>query len=110
MKLPHGDQAVISREKLLGYILSESHATGKFKAKFFRKLGFNKENVAVFEKTLRDIAKSSEISNELSSPFGIKYTIDSEINTPTGKLAKITTVWIVEKDQIRPRFITVYPV
>ncbi|EKD91393.1 MAG: hypothetical protein ACD_30C00014G0003 [uncultured bacterium] len=41
MKLPNGSKTFISKEKLLNYILSEIHPVGKFKAKFFRNLGFD---------------------------------------------------------------------
>lgn len=44
MKLLNGNNPFISREKLTNYVLSETHATGKFKAKYFRGLGFNENN------------------------------------------------------------------
>jgi len=47
MKLPQGKNALIPEEKLTDYILSETNSTGKFKAKLFRKLGFN-EKMSLF--------------------------------------------------------------
>ena len=38
--------------KLTDYLLSESHSVGKSKAKFFRELGFSRENVAILEQEL----------------------------------------------------------
>lgn len=58
MKLPKGDNALISREKLLKYILSETHSLGRFKAKYFESIGFDRENVDALEKCLRSIAKA----------------------------------------------------
>lgn len=110
MKLPNGDNPSISRNKLINYILSETHATGKFKAKFFRKLGFNETTIQSFEDTLRKIAKSENIKNETTSQFGKKYILEGKINSPLGKIVKVRTIWIIEKNQNRPRFITIYPV
>ncbi|OGH39144.1 MAG: hypothetical protein A3B44_01840 [Candidatus Levybacteria bacterium RIFCSPLOWO2_01_FULL_38_21] len=45
MRLPYSGNAVIPREKLTKYLFSETHATGKFKARFFRNLGFDEPNV-----------------------------------------------------------------
>ena len=56
MKLPNGKNAIVSKEKLTDYLLSETHATGKFKAKFFRNLGFDETNANLFEETIRKIA------------------------------------------------------
>lgn len=110
MKLPNNNKAIISRDKLTDYVLSETHATGKFKAKFFHKYGFGEANVHLLEKALRKLAKSQEVTDILTSEYGIKYIIDGEIETPSGKTARIRTIWIIEKSQISPRFVTVYPV
>ena len=36
MALPEAESARVDREKLTGYLLSESHPIGRSKAKFFR--------------------------------------------------------------------------
>lgn len=110
MKLPNSSRAIIPKEKLINYVLSETHSTGKFKAKFFRGLGFNETNASLFEKALRTIANSEEIKDVSTTIYGAKYIIDGKINTPSGKMVKIRTIWIIEQDQKEPRFITVYPV
>lgn len=109
MKLPNSDKVIISKKKLQDYILSETHATGKFKAKFFRKLGFNEENIDFFEQVLLNLAEIYDVKDELKSPYGTKYVIEGEIDTPSGKVTKVVTVWIIEENQQIPRFITVYP-
>lgn len=110
MKLPNRNNVIISREKLVQYILSETHALGRFKAKFFLDHGFNKTNVQLFENCLRNIAKSEDVGDASHSPYGIKYVIDGEVKTPNGKRVKLRTVWIIEKGEMRPRFVTIYPV
>ena len=110
MKLPNNKKAVISRGKLTNYILSETHITGKFKAKYFNKLGFNKANVDVFEQSIRNIAEAQDVVEILETSYGNKYVIDGEIKSPSGIAVKVRTVWIIERRQKGPRFITVYPV
>lgn len=110
MKLPNGENAFISRGKLTNYILSKTHPVGKFKAKVFQKAGFNEYNIYLFEKMLRRIARSQEVSDVLPTIFGAKYVIDAEIKTPKEIYMKIRSVWIIEGGQNRPRFVTAYPV
>jgi len=110
VKLPHRDNVLISREKLVQYILSEAHALGRFKAKFFQGIGFDKTNVHLLEECLRNIAKSEEVKATSSSPYGTKYVIDGEVKTPSGKRVKLRTIWIIEKREVQPRFVTTYPV
>ena len=110
MKLPNSNKAFIPRDKLTKYVLSETHSTGKFKAKFFSKLGFDERNIDLFEKSLLKIAKSEEIIDEIVTPFGIKYILEGKIHSRVGKSVKVRTVWIIERGQNRPRFVTVYPV
>lgn len=95
MVLPQNDNVLIPRKKLIDYILSETHATGKFKAKYFRSLGFDEANISLFIE---------------SSPYGTKYVIDGDLKTPSKRTVRVRTVWVIEKGQKRPRFITVYPV
>lgn len=110
MKLPQNNKVIIPRVKLTDYILSETHATGKFKGKLFRSLGFDNTNVDLFEKALINIARSQKVKETLASPYGTKYIIDGNIKTPVGKVVKVRTVWIIEEGQEKPRFITIYPV
>ena len=110
MKLPHPENAIIPEKKLTDYLLSKTHETGRFKAKFFRSLGFNEENLNLLEKEFLNIVQTQEITKQENSEFGIKYIIDGSLMTPLGKSVKIRTVWIVENDEEQPIFITAYPV
>ena len=109
MKLPNRKNVIIPKEKLTDYVLSDTHATGKFKARYFRSLGFNESNVELFENAVKKIAEQP-IKETLKSPFGMKYVIDGEIKTPSDEVIRLRTVWIIEKGQNSPRFITIYPV
>lgn len=110
MKLPHSNNVFIPKAKLTDYILSETHAVGKFKAKYFRRLGFTEANVQLLDQALHKIAQTREVTEKISSDYGIKFLIEGTIKAPNGKNITVCTVWIIEADQDRPRFVTVYPV
>lgn len=110
MKLPNRKNVFIPKEKLTEYLLSETHSKGKLKAKFFRGAGFNNNNVSSLEKSLIKIVMTQEVNNIVESIHGIKYVVRGDIKTPSGKIIRICTIWIVEPDQKFPRFVTAYPV
>lgn len=110
MKLPNRKNVIISRDKLLMYLLSETHPDGMFKAKFFRSHGYNNKTVALLEKSLRSIVQSGDVLDIVSSEYGTKYVIVGKIKTPTGKAVKLKTIWIIDEGEECPRFVTAYPV
>lgn len=109
MKLPNIERAIISKKKLSGYLLSESHPIGKSKAKFFNSLGFNEKNIDDLVNAFRSIAREGEVVEEISSPYGVKYVVEGVLNTKAGRGVRMRTVWIIEKDSDEPRFVTAYP-
>jgi hypothetical protein len=109
VKLPSGKVAKIPIEKLEDYVLSEKHSTGKFKAKFFRKYGFDAYNVSLFKKSLGNIARSENVKSVQKTTYGTKYLLDGKINTPVGKMITVRTIWIIEKSEKQPRLVTAYP-
>lgn len=110
MKLPNSDKAIIPKEKLTDYLLSETHAGGRSKAKFFRSLGFNETNISLLEKHLLNLAVAQDVKVTSESIHGVKYVIEGDIHTPSRKVARIRTIWIMEPGQHTPRFVTAYPV
>jgi hypothetical protein len=107
--LPNRENAFIQPAKLTGYLLSETHSVGKSKAKFFRQLGFNEENVEILEQELLRVARFQEINETITTTHGTKYTIVGTINTPSGKAVNVLTVWIIDANQENPRFVTARP-
>jgi hypothetical protein len=109
MRLPNRDKAYIPSVKLTEYLLSETHAVGKSKAKFFRIFGFNETNVAILEEGLLSMAQTETVAKIVQSLYGTKYIIEGFLETPSNTSVKVQTVWIVEVDDPRPRFVTAYP-
>jgi len=110
MQLPNSAKAYIPIAKLTDYLLSETHAVGKTKARFFRSLGFDETNVEQLEWGLLAIARSGQVAEVTRSIYGTKYVIDGVLEAPNGAVARVRTVWVVEVRQDSPRFVTAYPI
>jgi hypothetical protein len=109
VKLPNRENAYIPPSKLTGYLLSETHSVGKAKAGFFRIVGFDEARVEMLERGLLAIARFEEVREVMTSMYGAKYVVEGKLETPTERRVQVRTVWIVELDQDRPRFVTAYP-
>jgi len=107
--LPNHEQAYIPEPKLTKYLLSETHAVGRAKAKYFRSLGYTETNADQLADALLMIAKSKGVSQEVTTPYGTKYVVEGDLFTPIGTTVRIRTVWVVESHDERPRFVTAYP-
>lgn len=110
MRLPKAEYAQVAPRKLKEYLLSETHPIGRSKARFFGEFGYNESNVIILEQELLKIAKTEEIVETVPSLHGIKYVVDGLIMTPQGERIRLRTIWIVDKGQDLPRFVTAYPI
>lgn len=108
MKIPNADQAIIPKEKLREYLLSPSHPVGKFKAAFFKIMGYTIENWDELETAIRSIV-SQDVIQVTHSNFGDKYEVRGEIIGPSGTKAWLVSVWIIRDGDTRPYFVTAYP-
>jgi len=108
LKLPNVANAVVSREKITGYLLSATHPTGRHKAKFFASLGFSVESWGILVEALVRHASTHEITKVESTPFGMRYIIDGSLETPCGRKPSVRVVWFVERGERFPRLVTAY--
>ena len=108
--LPNADAALINREKIIEYLLSESHPDGRAKAAFFTKYGFTAEQWGVLAESLRKYGIDNPVVKTVESEYGVRYCVDGPVETPGGDRPAIRTVWIVEKGLTEPRLVTAYPI
>ena len=109
MDMPNRDRAFIPPAKLTAYLLSETHPVGASKAQFFRMCGFNDLNVQLLEAGLLAIAHGGIIDDAEPTKHGMKYVIDGPLETPSGRIVQVRTVWFIGTDEANPRFVTAYP-
>jgi hypothetical protein len=110
LKLPNWEQAYIQPQKLTGYLLSEIHPVGRSKAALFRAFGFNEATVSMLERELLKLAYLQEVQETITTPYGTKYVLDGDIQTPQNRVLKLRTVWIIDSGQVAPRFVTAHPI
>ena len=75
----------------------------------FRAVGFDAESADDLERSLLAIAQTANVGEVIASPHGIKYVLDGLTQTPSGAVARLRTVWIIETGDDRPRLVTAYP-
>jgi hypothetical protein len=108
MKLPNADKAIIPPEKLRDYVLSFLHPVGKFKAMYFRSLGYTSENWEYLEADIRTILDNPAQVKE-QTKYGQKFEVRGCITGPANRTVEIVTAWMILNDETIPRFITAYP-
>src|SRR5688572_2699660 len=109
MKLPNVEQAAVPRQKIVDYLLSESHPDGQSKANFFRMFGFSSADWEVLAGALHDHAKRNELSKVEVSPFGTRFVIEGIIETPVNRSPWIRSIWFIDNGESIPRLVSAYP-
>jgi hypothetical protein len=109
MKIPNNDQSFVADNKITDYLLSETHEIGKHKADFFKRFGFDLNDIETFRESLIQHSIVRDIEQTKNSEFGSKYELKCEIITPDEQNPCIVTVWIVENGQAVPKLVTAYP-
>ncbi len=106
--LPNIDKAIIPPEKLRDYLLSPSHPVGKFKAAYFRTLGYTSDNWERLEADIRIILDNEATAKE-HTKYGQKFEVRGYISSPSDRTVLLVTAWMLLNDENIPRFITAYP-
>jgi hypothetical protein len=109
VKLPNAELAVIDGAKVRDYLLSESHPVGRFKAEFFRSLGFRSVRWQALELALREHAAQHDARPGERSEYGTKYEVTGGLVGPEGRTAEVLVAWIVRTGENVPRLITAQP-
>lgn len=91
------------------YLLSTFHPIGRFKAAFFRSIGYSAAEWHVLELDLRVLAAHGDASAVELTTFGQKYEVRGILQGPSGTKASVVTVWIVLAGEDLPRFVTACP-
>jgi len=79
------------------------------KQDFFRAFGFDESNSHLLEAELLNLALTVEVTQVKEVERGTKYVLIGSIRTPIGRVVTIATIWMIERNQTSPRFVTAYP-
>ena len=108
MRIPGIERTLISREKVVGYLLNQDHPDGASKARVLAHAGFVDTRPAELENSLREQHLMHDARLGRPSPFGAKYEITRPLIGPVGTVM-ITSVWMVRNGESFPRLITIIP-
>ncbi len=108
MKLPQAEAVQIDARKVRDYLLSQTHAVGRFKARVFAALGFDETKTDDFIAQVRRIAAVGDVSEVEDFEYGRKYTVPGDLTGSAGSL-QVLTVWIQEPGRAEVRLVTVRP-
>ena len=109
MKLPNSDGLFVEREKIVGYLLNQTHCYGTSKARFFGEFGFRIEEWETLARAFKEHGQQHEIARVKQTVFGPRFEIDGELLTPDGRRPRVRTVWQLDENEVAPRLITAYP-
>lgn len=107
MKLPNGERAEISSQKLIGYCLNPEHPRGKHKARVFQSvLGIGLENVEELLELIQRDAIEGEVTQQTTTQFGSNYRVDWIV--PNNDDVTLRTIWEVTTDRPNPRLVSAF--
>jgi hypothetical protein len=99
----------VDPEKLVGYLLSDSHPLGQRKARYFRALGFRAATPHELGEALVRHGRENPVASREATQFGSKYVVDGPFRVPSGERVELRLVWFVETGAAVARFVTAYP-
>jgi hypothetical protein len=101
---------VVSDPKLSGYLLSQTHAVGRFKARFLMSHGFHPNKPDAVRQALLAHLSISTVSVTQDTEFGTKYVVLGRLPTPDGRDPLVRSVWFEPPGGDAVNLVTVYPV
>lgn len=109
VRWPNSADAVISSEKIREYLLSKKHPIGMHKASFFEALGYTEAHWRRLGEDLRRIVTIGDAEPSRHNGYGQLFVVDGKLDGPSGKAARVRTIWIILDGDGTPRLVTVYP-
>jgi hypothetical protein len=108
MRIPGADRAIVSREKIVQYLLNVDHPDGGSKAAVLALAGFSADRPEELELALRSQHLSLTANKGKPSAYGEKYEIVGLLTGPAGRVM-VRSIWIIRQGEAVPRLITLVP-
>jgi hypothetical protein len=109
MRLPNAERAFVPPRKITHYILSTGHRDGQHKAAFFRSFGFKLESWNLLASALLSHARTHEVTEVVSTPFGQNYVVEGSLSAPDGRQPRVRVVWFIANHEETATLATAYP-
>ena len=102
-------RCVVASAKITDYLLNLDHPVGGAKARFFLGGGFSVEHPEGLALAMQRHFESRQAQDTgLDRLGGLRIVVTAPLPTPDGRAPNVTSVWIVEDDDMA-RFVTAYP-
>ena len=89
-------RALVEERKVRDYLLNRAHPDGTAKARFFSRTGYREEGWQKLADDLRRHGQHNDVTGIVESTYGTKYSVDGQLETPSGENIRMITVWIIE--------------
>ena len=109
MRIPNADRAIITPEKLYGYLLNLNSRRGASKARLLLSCGYSADEWHVLEADLRSQHLTGDVTSTKDTMYGRRYEIRAPLLTPSDRRIVFESIWQIDLGSDLPRFITMYP-
>ncbi len=99
----------MDRRKVVEYLLSPRHSSGRSKARFFIGVGFSAEQWQALASALQQQAAGGKVIVTERNAFGKKCVVEGPLLCPDDRERTIRSIWFVATGQSNPRLVTAYP-
>jgi hypothetical protein len=106
--MPNWEHAFVEPAKVRDYLLDPAHRDGASKARYFMRLGYRREAWAELQNDLVTQLSPLDVDAVQRRQDGVLYVIVGRLAGPHGS-GTILSVWMLERDEERPRLVTAYP-
>ncbi len=108
-ELPGWEEAWIPELKLRDYVLSSTHEVGRHKARVFRsELGIEREHWCFLHDQILDGFPEAQATFREETEFGLMWKVPILVTGRNEAERWVTTGWIVEYRDLRPKLTTAY--
>lgn len=108
-RMPRAEHARVPELKVTAYLLRDDHPEGGSKSRFLKRFGFSSEDWRGLQAALYQHAGTAEVLAGSETPYGTKYQVRGELESPDGRNPQVVTVWILETGDSSPVFVTLNP-
>jgi hypothetical protein len=111
VRIANAERAVIDQRKIIDYVLSTDHPSGRNKARVFKStLGLAADQGDILTAALRRAVLRDDAVETSTDEFGQRYRIDFDMSH-SGRSARIRSAWLAPADGASgPHFLTCYVV
>ncbi|MFT8245619.1 DUF6883 domain-containing protein [Roseomonas sp. BN140053] len=110
MQLPNCSAHQIADRKITHYLLDPNSKDGRSKCSYFAGQGFSLAEWQLLRDAIMQHPMDHLVTGEpRRDKWGRRYEVRCSLRTPNGKNRCIRTIWQIDADDPRPKFITAYP-